>query len=120
MSVLLISNDLMLGSQLRPAANQAGITLAVKPSPAQLLTAEPPAGVKLVIVDLAAPGLDVTALVGAISAWPARPTVIAFGPHVHKAKLAAARKAGCDQVLSRGEMVSGAGALMARYAPGAP
>ena len=115
MSVLLISNDLMLGSQLRPAATQAGTTMAVKPSPAQLLAAEPPDGVKLVIVDLSAPGLDVAALLAAIADWPTHPAVIAFGPHVHKAKLAAAREAGCDAVLSRGEIVSGAGEWIARF-----
>jgi hypothetical protein len=28
--------------------------------------------------------------------------IVAFGPHVHEAKLAAARSAGCDEVISRG------------------
>jgi hypothetical protein len=29
--------------------------------------------------------------------------VVAFGPHVHEERLAAARNAGCDEVVSRGE-----------------
>ena len=32
--------------------------------------------------------------------------VVAFGPHVHEQRLAAARDAGCDLVVSRGQFFS--------------
>jgi len=57
----------------------------------------------LVLVDLTAPALDIAALVVEMKALDPRPTIVAFGPHVHEALLAAARAAGCDQVASRGQ-----------------
>jgi hypothetical protein len=51
------------------------------------------------------PGLDVHALVAAVrEASPNGARVLAFGPHVHEASLAAARAAGCDEVVTRGEI----------------
>ena len=59
---------------------------------------------RLVILDLSTPRLDVSGTIGSLTAdASARPMIIAFGPHVHEALLAAAREAGCDRVLSRGQ-----------------
>jgi len=38
--------------------------------------------------------------------------VVAFGPHVHEERLAAAREAGCDEVLSRGEFFARVNAIV--------
>jgi CheY-like chemotaxis protein len=58
----------------------------------------------LLIIDLSTPALDVAALMQQLRATGnAVPRTVAFGPHVHEERLAAAREAGCDQVLSRGE-----------------
>ena len=58
----------------------------------------------LVILDLGMPGLDVRGVVARLRALrvPAA-KIIAFGPHVHEALLQAARDAGCDTVLARGQ-----------------
>ena len=59
---------------------------------------------KLLIVDLSMPTVDITELVKRLrSNATVPPRVIAFGPHVHEERLAAARSAGCDVVLSRGQ-----------------
>ena len=61
----------------------------------------------LLIVDLSVPALDVAALIEQLRLRDATATrVIAFGPHVHEARLAAAREAGCDEVVSRGQFFS--------------
>ena len=65
------------------------------------LAGEPPA---FVILDLSTAGLNPRELVPQL-----RPRladggrIVAFGPHVHTATLAAAEEAGCDLVVSRGE-----------------
>ncbi len=72
---------------------------------------------EIVIVDLSAPGVDIAQLMqtiaaGSSSSGPSSdataaslvaPKVVAFAPHVHEQKLAAAQSAGCDAVLTRGQ-----------------
>ncbi len=50
------------------------------------------------------PSLKVEAIVDCVrKGRETAPAIIAFGPHVHENLLAAARAAGCDDVLSRGQ-----------------
>ena len=60
-------------------------------------------------VDLSAPGVDAAATLSALRAasrlQPLR--TIAYAPHVHEAKLAAAQAAGYDAVLTRGQFDRG-------------
>jgi DNA-binding response OmpR family regulator len=102
--VLLISADLIVQSRLAAAAMRAGIA---PPKTSNWQTAESivkEADYGLVIVDLSTPGLEVARVVPELRAQlPASTPIVAFAPHVHTAKLAAAREAGCDQVLSRGQ-----------------
>jgi DNA-binding NarL/FixJ family response regulator len=53
------------------------------------------------IVDLHLPGLDLGELIGALSGLPGKPKLIAYGSHVDAARLSAARKTGCDEVMPR-------------------
>jgi CheY-like chemotaxis protein len=58
----------------------------------------------LVIIDLSTPGIDPADLVPRVRATVAGAVrIVAFGPHVHELKLAAARAAGCDDVVTRGQ-----------------
>jgi len=107
MSIALVCNDLMSGAQISAAAARSGERLLTFSSPAALvaalageLAAEPP---RLVIVDLAAPGLDLGAVIGAARAVGPGAEIVAFGAHVQANRLAAARQAGCDRVLTRGQ-----------------
>lgn len=102
MSVLLLTADLMCSSRVAGAAAAVGTAIEVAMTPGSLLAQA--AGKRLVILDLDFRGIDLAGLLPqlrGLSPPPAR--VIAFGPHVHAASLAAARAAGCDEVLSRGQ-----------------
>jgi DNA-binding response OmpR family regulator len=105
--VVLISNDLMVVSRVQGAAQQRGVhvrAVANLPAAVELHRDEP---VGLVIVDLATMSLDLPAFVAAFKANSELPVrSIAFGPHVHEEKLAAAREAGFDLVISRGKFFS--------------
>ena len=84
--------DLMDRSKV---AGAAGDRVRFVGSPAELVEAAGDAD--LVLVDLARPGAS--AVLGPLVA--AGPRVVAFGSHVDRETLAAARSAGCDQVLAR-------------------
>src|SRR4051812_42448489 len=107
MAVVLLSTDLAVQSRVEGAAISRGKQLRVAANAArvcELCTAEP---VELVIVDLATSSAELSDLVTQLRSGEAPPfSVIAFGPHVHEEKLAAAREAGCDIVVSRGQFFS--------------
>ena len=68
-----------------------------------------------VFIDLGVPNLDITAAVAQLrSAVGAVPTV-AYGSHVDKDRLDAARAAGCDEVLPRSRFSAELPALLRRY-----
>lgn len=100
--VLLVSGDLFLGSRVRASAQAAGRTLDAAGSGAMALERIAAGAYRLVLVDLETPGLRIDELIAARPAEKS-PAVIAYGPHVHEARLDAARQAGCDQVLTRGQ-----------------
>src|SRR5687767_12099897 len=104
MAILLLTADLMCSSQLAAAAERAGLSLQTASSPASLVTLAAAAGDNVVLLDLSLPGLDPLHLVPQLRAAPHPPrAILAFGPHVHEARLAAAAQAGCDAVFSRGQ-----------------
>jgi CheY-like chemotaxis protein len=60
--------------------------------------------VRLVVIDLRTSGIDVGSLVPQLrQAGATGLRIMACGPHVHEASLAAAAAAGCDEVVTRGE-----------------
>jgi CheY-like chemotaxis protein len=66
------------------------------------------------LIDLNSPTIDPASVVSRLRSLPAPPrSIVAFGPHVHEAKLAAATAAGCDLVLTRGQFSSQAEQLIA-------
>jgi len=104
MSVALLTADLMLGSQVVGAAARVGEQLRAFATIDQLCEALAAAPASLVIVDLSLPGLDVSGLISRLHVLPhGSPRTLAFGSHVHVDRLAAARTAGCDRVVSRGQ-----------------
>jgi DNA-binding response OmpR family regulator len=111
MEIVLLANDLMVVSQLQNAAAKIGATvrLAATATDAARICGEAVAGV--LVIDLAMPNVDLE-IVRTLKSAPNSPRIIAFGPHVHKERLAAAREAGCDRVTSRGEFFSGVDAIL--------
>ena len=98
MKCYLYSQDLMFSSQVAGAAASANCEFANLRS-VEELSAE---GQHVVVIDLSPQGLDISQF---IASCKSRENVrlIAIGPHVHETKLEAARQAGSDFVLSKGQ-----------------
>ena len=103
MSLLLVTADLLVRSWITAAAERSGKAIVVVDTldaARHQVAAHLP---RTILVDLSAPGIEPAALVELAQSLEPAPAVLAFGPHVHKDRLAAARAAGC-QVLSRGQL----------------
>ncbi len=81
----------------------------------KLLERAADAKVKLIILDLGAPGLNVAELLPQLKQANESAAVVAYAPHVHEDKLTAAQDAGCDEVLVRGQFNQQIDALLAKY-----
>lgn len=116
MTVVFLSGDLMSASRVEGAASRAGAAFNQVGSIDAAVNRCGADDVALIVVDLATTGLDVAALVGRLRGkWGGRPAVVAFGPHVHEAALAAAKSAGCDEVCTRGQFMARADEIIARH-----
>ncbi|MCE9629645.1 MAG: hypothetical protein K8S94_02850 [Planctomycetia bacterium] len=111
--ILLITSDLMATSRMAGMGPETGATIEILASPAGT-----PQGATYDVVLL-----DLQSLAGDIASHVARArqlggpaaTVVAYGPHVWKDKLDAAVAAGADDAVSRGEIMGGLPALLARW-----
>jgi DNA-binding response OmpR family regulator len=107
MTVVLLTADLTVVSQVEGAATRVGTVLRAVSSESaavELCIAEQ---AELLIIDLNAPSLNIKTIVEQVkTSASAPPRIVAFGPHVHEERLAAAREAGCDEVVSRGRFLS--------------
>ncbi len=103
MITLLVTADLMTASQVSAAAGDAGVELLTAETASQAIRMASENDLACVILDLSTPALDVSNVVVQLKELEPSPRVIAFGPHVHVEKLKAARTAGCDEVLTRGQ-----------------
>ena len=103
--VVLCSTDLMLISSVGGAAERSGFGFVTVNSLQAAIDKAASAG-SIVCLDLAASFSDPHAFAAAAS-MDLSGRAIAFGPHVHTAKLDAARAAGIGRVMSRGQFVSG-------------
>lgn len=113
--LLLVSPDLMLTS--RVAGLVRGINASVE-TLRQLDAAPAGSGFDLVLLDLGGFRADPAVMISQLRSMPGVPstaTVAAFGPHVHRERLQQALDAGADHVVSRGELLGGLAALIARW-----
>lgn len=110
--VVLLSTDLMISSLVSGAVGPLEATLVTVGTAVSALEAI--AGEEaILVIDLRLSGLDVGKLVAsARQAGVSSLQIVAFGPHVHEANLAAAREAGCDAVLTRGQFDREASAVI--------
>jgi CheY-like chemotaxis protein len=105
MLILFLTTDLVFPSRVAGVTQQLGARLETAASAEALMTklATNP-GEAIVLLDLNSPGVDPAVIVPQLKALPAPPrSIIAFGPHVYAEKLAAAKAAGCNSVLTRGQ-----------------
>jgi CheY-like chemotaxis protein len=101
--VLIVCSDLFFSTQLRSSAERAGAQVELELQGSQAVQRATAGRFDVIVVDLESPGLDLGNLIASQPEAP-RPRVIAFGPHVQEQRLSAARAAGCDQVVSRGQI----------------
>jgi CheY-like chemotaxis protein len=107
MAAVLLSGDLAVLSRVEGAAIRLGQSVRSASDQAQAVELCEREDAVILIVDLSMSTLDVASLVNELKAEGGAATrVIAFGPHVHEQRLAAAREAGCDLVVSRGHFFS--------------
>ncbi|HRX78522.1 MAG: hypothetical protein H6821_00405 [Planctomycetaceae bacterium] len=100
MHVLYLTKDLFFSSRVCNLAREAGATVDVVAS-AEACSAKD--DTTLAIIDLGLPQLEIASAVDHLRAIVSSLKIIAYGPHVDTEKLAAARQAGCDTVLSRSQ-----------------
>jgi CheY-like chemotaxis protein len=113
MSAILLTTDLACLSAVTGTAKMHGLVVDAAMSLAALL--EKAAGRRLVLLDLASPGVDPAQLVPRLRSMHANIAIVAFGPHVHEARLLAAREAGCDEVVTRGQFHRQLAEILRRY-----
>ena len=105
MSIVLLSRDLMLSSRVEGAAQRAGMGCVVAADQKAALSAVGQAECRCLLIDLQLPQLELDSLVAAIrAAASSEVSIVACGPHVHQRLLQKASDAGCDRVLSRGQL----------------
>jgi CheY-like chemotaxis protein len=115
LEVLLASSDLMLLARIDGAVRAAQGKLHTVSAADEAVARAAAMRPRLVILDLRLAGLDVGATVAGLrAALGADAYVAACGPHVHEASLTAARVAGCDEVLTRGQIDRDVAGLIAR------
>jgi CheY-like chemotaxis protein len=104
MPVILLSADLATSSKVSGAAARRSISFSAAMTVDRLCDLAGAAPGALVLLDLTFADLAVAEVVARLRALANPPqAIIAFGPHVHEAKLAEAAAAGCDHVMSRGQ-----------------
>jgi DNA-binding NarL/FixJ family response regulator len=112
--VLVAVDDLLFSSKIRAAAKHAGVELAFARTPADVLERARSDRPSLVIVDLDCAKVDPVTTIAAMKAEPAVAGIptLAFASHVHAALIAAARKAGAEQVLPRSAFAANLGDIL--------
>ena len=103
--VVFLSDDLMFAPRVSGAVLSAGWTLREVGTPAAAIASTETDTPRLLIVDLETTSLNIQELVSDLPPTD-KPSVLAFGPHVHHERLEAAREAGCNMVVSRGRFSS--------------
>jgi CheY-like chemotaxis protein len=103
MSAIFLTTDLIFASRVQAAARSAGVELRLVSTAAAVLERTCSQATDLVILDLTASDCDPQHLVPRLRASEHVPQIIAYAPHVMESHLAAARQAGCERVLTRGQ-----------------
>jgi DNA-binding NarL/FixJ family response regulator len=101
--VLVAVDDLLFSSKIRATAKQAGVDLTFARSPDEILAQARAIKPALVIFDLNSAKTDPISTITALKADPGLAGIrtLGFASHVHTDLIAAARRAGTDQVLPR-------------------
>jgi CheY-like chemotaxis protein len=106
--VIVAVDDLMFASRISSAAKALGVEIAFARSPEAITEAVRTKSPRLVILDLNSHKVRPLEAVAALKADPALAAVptVGFVSHVETELIAAARKAGVDQVMARSAFVT--------------
>ena len=97
----MLTNDVMFSSRVTSAARTSNASVEVAQTTGVLSERE---DVSLAMIDLELFPIDkLASLVSELRQRSAAIHIVAYGPHVDDALLAAARDAGCDRVLTKGQ-----------------
>ena len=103
-TVVFLTSDLLFQSRVASIATAANVRLVADRTPERLIAKLPEdSGVRVVMVDLTLEVGDLAIALGTLKDRCPGATTIAYGPHVHEAKLQRAVEAGIDQVMTRGQ-----------------
>lgn len=103
---LILSDDLLLASQVTGFAHDHGAKVRMVRDRSQLLTLTSELRPKCVFIDLQVAGADGPILIQSLRGLADAPLLIGFGSHVDHETLHAARQAGCDLVLPRSALAA--------------
>ncbi len=121
MLIAFLTNDLVFPSRIAPIALRLDAKFQTVGNADSLASAVQSAdrNSTVVLLDLNLRSADPSVIVPQLKALANSPrAILAFGPHVHVAKLAAAEAAGCDVVLTRGQFDSQMESLLAKLIHG--
>ena len=108
--VVIFTADLNAQTRIAGAVKALGFESACR----REVAAESLVDSRLAVVDLSTVA-DAAGVVALAGEQHPPPPCIAFGPHVHKKKLAAAKQAGCTEVFTQGEFYAGLSENLRRY-----
>ncbi|MEZ6065296.1 MAG: hypothetical protein R3B90_06220 [Planctomycetaceae bacterium] len=110
-----LTSDLLLASRVGTAADDAGLPIQTALTVAQAIAATTREVVTGLLIDLETGGLELAELFRQLPDR-AQLCVVAYGPHVHAQLLEAATSAGCELVLTRGQLDRNVREVLARLA----
>lgn len=113
--VIFLTADLMMTSTASSHARQNSVTLKTATNAESAITLVKEIRPHLFLVDLQTPGLEIAALGDAVRGLPDAvcPMTIGYAQHVNLESLDEARRAGFDQVLTRGQFNQQVSAIIA-------
>jgi hypothetical protein len=103
--VLVVCSDLFFSTQVANMVRTAGFEAVLEMQAARAPGLLSSGCWAAAVVDMETSGVDLAGLIASLGPEP-RPRVVAFGPHVQTAKFEAAQAAGCDALLTRGQISS--------------
>ncbi|MDZ4851742.1 MAG: histidine kinase [Pirellulaceae bacterium] len=118
-TVAYLTSDLLFQSRVSSAASAIDVRLVADRNPDKLIAKlTEVADVQMLIVDLTLEVEDLGAIVVAFKSHCPMARTVAYGPHVHEAKLQRAVEAGFEQVMTRGQFDRQMNALLASCSGG--
>ena len=117
-AIAAVVSDLIFATKITSTAGSVGGRVEVIKMSDQLDAWLAGGGGALVLIDLEADGIDSVAAIGTCRRSGLELRVVAFGSHVRRDLLAAAREAGADEVMPRSAFVTRLPALLGEVGSG--